>query len=143
MRRFVMLISEAVQLILDSSVISKGGEVFILKMPTLRISDLAEVMVKRLAPQYGYDPKKIKVETVGERAGEKLDEELMTKYESRYALDLGDYYAVIPLYNIDDNYQNAEFNGGKLDALNTDNAPILSKMEIGALVERVMAEEEE
>jgi len=143
MRRFVMLIPEAVQLILDSSVISKGGEVFILKMPSLRISDLADVMVKRLAPQYGYDPKKIKVETVGKRAGEKLDEELMTKYESKYALDLGDYYAVIPLYNIDDNYQNAEFNGGKLDALNTDNTPLLSKMEIGALVERVMAEEEE
>jgi len=138
-----MLISEAVQLILKSTVASKGGEVFILKMPALRISDLADIMIEKYAPQLGQGPSKIRVETVGGRRGEKLDEELMTQYESGYALDLGDYYVVIPLYDMDDNYRNVKFDdSAELDALNTDNTPLLSKVEIESLVERVMAEEE-
>jgi FlaA1/EpsC-like NDP-sugar epimerase len=144
MKRFVMLIPEAVQLILESTRVSKGGEVFILKMPALRISELAEVMIKKFAPQYGHDPGKIRVETVGEGRGEKLDEELMTLYESNYALDLGDYYAVVPLFDIDDNYRNIEFDdSAKLDALNTDNVALLSKAEIETLIEGVMAEDDE
>lgn len=142
MKRFVMLIPEAVQLILESTRVSKGGEVFILKMQALRISELADVMIKKFAPQYGYDPAKIRVETIGERRGEKLNEELMTLYESNYALDLGEYYAVIPLYDMDDNYRNVKFdNSTKLDALNTDNVALLSKVEIEGLIESVMTED--
>jgi UDP-N-acetylglucosamine 4,6-dehydratase len=144
MKRFVMLIPEAVQLILESARVSKGGEVFILKMPALKISELADIMIKKFAPRYGHDPDKIRVEMIGERRGEKLDEELMTLYESNYALDLEDYYAIIPLFEMDDNYRNVEFKGGaKLDALNTGNVALLSKAEIEALIKGVMADDDE
>jgi hypothetical protein len=67
----------------------------------------------------------------------------MTPYESNYALDLGEYYAVIPLYDMDDNYRNVKFdNSSKVNALNTDNVALLSKVEIEGLIESVMAEDE-
>jgi FlaA1/EpsC-like NDP-sugar epimerase len=53
MTRFVMTIKEAARLVLQSVMISKGGEVFVTKMPVVRIPDLAEVMIKLLAPKYG------------------------------------------------------------------------------------------
>jgi len=67
----------------------------------------------------------------------------MTPYESNHALDLGEYYAVIPLYDMDDNYRNIKFdNSAKVNALNTDNVALLSKVEIEGLIESVMAEDE-
>ena len=77
MTRFVMSISRAVNLVLKTAEIAKGGEIFIFKMPALRIGDLVEVMVEELAPRYGHDAQSIKVETIGRRAGEKDYEELL------------------------------------------------------------------
>lgn len=82
MTRFIMSISQAVTLILRATCMAKGGEVFILKMPAMRIKDLAEVMIEELAPKNGYDPEEIKLEISGIRPGEKLYEELLTEYEA-------------------------------------------------------------
>lgn len=82
MTRFIMSISEAVDLILKATYMAEGGEVFILKMPAVRIKDLAEVMIQELAPKYGYAPKNITLKTSGIRPGEKLYEELLTEHEA-------------------------------------------------------------
>lgn len=82
MTRFIMSISQAVTLILRATCMAKGGEVFILKMPAMRIKDLAEVMIEELAPKNGYDPEEIKLEISSIRPGEKLYEELLTEYEA-------------------------------------------------------------
>jgi FlaA1/EpsC-like NDP-sugar epimerase len=87
MTRFVMSIPDAVQMILRATELSEGGEIFVLKMPALRIEDLAEVMIEELAPKYGYKPKDIQIEIIGKRAGEKMYEELLTEDEVRYAIE--------------------------------------------------------
>ena len=51
MTRFVMPISKAVDLVLKAVTQSIGGEIFILKMPVLRIGDLAKAMIELYAPK--------------------------------------------------------------------------------------------
>ena len=96
MTRFMMSISKAVELVLKSAEMAKGGEVFIFKMPVLRVGDLAEVMIHELAPKYGQDPDKIKIKNIGKRPGEKLYEELMTEEESENAYEDEEMFVVFP-----------------------------------------------
>lgn len=98
MTRFVMTIEEAAKLVLQSVLIAKGGEVFVTKMPVVRIPDLAEVMIKLLAPKYGYLPSDIKTEEIGAKPGEKLYEELMTDLEVYQSLELKDMFVVTPAF---------------------------------------------
>lgn len=79
MTRYFMLIPEAVQLILQSAEIGKGGEVFVLEMgEPVKIVDLARRMI-RLA---GYElDKDIQIKFTGIRPGEKMHEELVDDYD--------------------------------------------------------------
>ena len=98
MTRFIMSIKEAVRLVIQSAVISCGGEVFITKMPVIKIRDLAEVMIEKLAPVYGHNPKDISIEVIGSKPGEKLYEELMSDEETRRAIELTGYFSVLPAF---------------------------------------------
>ncbi|MCD4677355.1 MAG: polysaccharide biosynthesis protein [Desulfobacula sp.] len=98
MTRFVMSIEEAARLVIDSASIARGGEVFITKMPVVRICDLAEVMINELAPEYGYKPGKIEIVEIGVKPGEKLYEELMSHEETRRAVELYQYFSVLPAF---------------------------------------------
>lgn len=98
MTRFVMSIEESVKLVIDSAILAKGGEVFITKMPVLRIKDLASAMVEELAPEYGYAPQSIQIIEIGTKPGEKLYEELMSHEEIRRALELRHYFAILPAF---------------------------------------------
>ena len=98
MTRFIMSVSEAVKLVIDSHSLAKGGEVFITKMPVLRIKDLAQVMIKILAPHFGHDPQKIEIKEIGVKPGEKMYEELMSDEETRRAWELKDYFVVQPAF---------------------------------------------
>ena len=75
MERYFMLISEAVQLILQAGALGSGKEIFVLEMgKPVKIIDLANKMIK-LA---GYSPdNEIKIKLIGIRPGEKLSEELI------------------------------------------------------------------
>ena len=73
---------------------AKGGEIFILKMPALRIRDLAEVMIEELAPKYGYAPESISVKVIGKRLGEKTHEELLTEDEVLGAHETQDMFVI-------------------------------------------------
>ena len=99
MTRFIMSIEQAVQLVVDSAHLAQGGEVFVTKMPVIRIQDLAEVMIQELAPKYGKVPGEINIEIVGSKPGEKQYEELMTLEEVRRAVDLPRYFAVRPAFS--------------------------------------------
>jgi len=92
MTRFVMSVPTAVGLILHAAKIAKGGEIFILKMPSLRILDLVEVMIEFLAPDMGFKPEEIEIRTIGKRAGEKNYEELLTIDEASYVTETNDMY---------------------------------------------------
>lgn len=82
MTRFIMRIPQAVELVMQASVLSQGEELFILKMPVIRIEDLAKAMIELLGPKYGHAPGKIKIEYIGKRDGEKVYELLLTTDEN-------------------------------------------------------------
>ncbi len=98
MTRFIMSIEEAVRLVIDSAALARGGEVFITKMPVIKIRDLAEVMIEELAPVYGYKPADINIEIIGAKPGEKLYEELMSHEETRRSIELSKYFSVLPAF---------------------------------------------
>ncbi len=98
MTRFVMSVHEAVRLVIDSVALARGGEVFVTKMPVVRIADLATAMIEEVAPMYGFKPERIDIETIGAKPGEKLYEELMSQEEIRRAVELKDYFSVLPAF---------------------------------------------
>lgn len=95
MTRFIMNLDQSVELVLKAASVAVGGEIFILKMPTVRIGDLAAVMIETLAPRFGLDPKKVRVKTIGVRNGEKFHEELLTETESRTCLETEDMFILL------------------------------------------------
>tara|TARA_B100000676_G_C17797703_1_gene690504 strand:- start:262 stop:849 length:588 start_codon:yes stop_codon:yes gene_type:complete len=99
MTRFIMTLSEATKLVLESLFIGKGGEVFVTKMPVINIMDLAEIMIEVLAPNYGYNPKNIDIAIIGKRPGEKIYEELTNSEEMRRTIEMEDYLCIIPTTN--------------------------------------------
>lgn len=98
MTRFIMSMSQAVELVVNSAELARGGEVFVTKMPVIKISDLAEVMIEELAPRYGYKAEDIKIKVIGSKPGEKLYEELMSSEETRRAIELENYFTVLPAF---------------------------------------------
>jgi FlaA1/EpsC-like NDP-sugar epimerase len=98
MTRFIMTLEEAVALVMRSVFLAKGGEVFVTKMPVVRIADLAAVMVEELAPRYGHSPDEVQITTVGSKAGEKVYEELINEEETRRSAEIGRYFVVLPAF---------------------------------------------
>ena len=98
MTRFVMSTEKSVRLVIDSAILARGGEVFITKMPVVRIYDLAKVMVEELAKNYSYIPSDIAITEIGAKPGEKFYEELMSPEEVRRAVELKHYFSVLPAF---------------------------------------------
>lgn len=85
MTRFWITLRQAVDLVLFALDNAGGGEVFIPKIPSMRVVDLADAMAPGLERKF-----------IGIRPGEKLHEVLLTADESRHAIDAGDVYVVFP-----------------------------------------------
>lgn len=98
MTRFVMSVQESVSLVIDSALLAKGGEVFITKMPVVRIEDLAKAMILNLSSKYQKLPEEIEIIEIGTKPGEKLYEELMSEEETRRSLELDRYFSVMPAF---------------------------------------------
>jgi len=96
MTRFIMSIPQAVRLVLKSVQIARGGEIFILKMPSVKIIDLIEVFIEEFVYKRGNYKKKIKIEEKNTRPGEKLYEELMTTEEAKRAYETDDLLIIPP-----------------------------------------------
>jgi UDP-N-acetylglucosamine 4,6-dehydratase len=87
MTRFCITLDQGVEFVLRCLDAMEGGEIFVPKIPSVRIMDL----VQAIAPD-------CKVETIGIRPGEKLHELLISQDEARSAVDVGDLYIVKPLF---------------------------------------------
>jgi len=85
MTRFWIMLPQAVDLVLHALENMEGGEVYIPKIPSMRVTDLAEAIAPGV-PQ----------EIIGIRPGEKLHELMITADESRHTIDAGDTYLVLP-----------------------------------------------
>ena len=91
MTRFIMSLRQAVALMIKASQMAQGGEVFTLRMPAVRIQDLAQVMIDEIG---GGLP--IPIQFIGSKPGEKIDEELLTEDELKRSEMLEDLYVTYP-----------------------------------------------
>ncbi|MFL0251642.1 SDR family NAD(P)-dependent oxidoreductase [Clostridium neuense] len=130
MTRFMMTLNEAVTLIMSAGEKAIGGEVFVLKMPVIRLYDLAQVIIEETAKKLNIEKEEIDIEIIGLRAGERKYEELMTKEESEFAFDLGNMYAVLPTYcgNVEGYY--SEFKNAEIGSYNSNSIKPIGKEEI-------------
>jgi FlaA1/EpsC-like NDP-sugar epimerase len=96
MTRFFLSIPQAVNLVFKAMRRMVGGEIFILKMPVLRMGDLAESIIDWFAPIYGRDPVSVERKVVGIRAGEKMYELLMSEDEAAIALEVEEMFIIPP-----------------------------------------------
>jgi FlaA1/EpsC-like NDP-sugar epimerase len=85
MTRFNISLQEGVDLVLHAMEHAWGGEIFVPKIPSYKITDVAQA----IAPE-------CKHEIVGIRPGEKVHEEMITSSDSFSTYDLGKYYAILP-----------------------------------------------
>jgi FlaA1/EpsC-like NDP-sugar epimerase len=88
MTRFWMTLDSAVLLVLKALELASGGETFVYKNASFKMTDLIEAM----APGFEY-------EVVGVREGEKLHECMITAADSAHAFEYGDMYVIYPNYN--------------------------------------------
>lgn len=87
MTRFWITLAEATRFVVDCATRMAGGEIFVPKIPSMKITDLA----KALAPDCRH-------EVIGIRPGEKLHEVLVTPDESRHCRERADSYVIFPEY---------------------------------------------
>jgi UDP-N-acetylglucosamine 4,6-dehydratase/5-epimerase len=85
MTRFWITLPQAVEFVLSCLRIMEGGEVFVPKIPSMRVTDIAEAI----------NPDAERVIT-GIRPGEKLHEVMVTEDEARHTQELDDRYAIVP-----------------------------------------------
>jgi FlaA1/EpsC-like NDP-sugar epimerase len=85
MTRFWITLEQGVELVIKCINIMHGGEIFVPKIPSMKIMDLA----KAIAPE-------CKIKLIGIRPGEKIHECLLTEDESRHALEFVDYFLIEP-----------------------------------------------
>ena len=94
MTRFIMSISEAAQMILKVTHKAKDGEIFILKMPSVRIEDLAVGMLKVFKKRFAKSSISSKIKISKSRERERFHEFLVTNEEIPYCHDIGDMYKI-------------------------------------------------
>ena len=130
MTRFLMGLSDAVDLVLFAFREGQTGDIMVQKAPACTIGVLAQAVTELF---HG----KNEVQQIGIRHGEKKYETLLTKEECAHAYDLGDFFRV-PADNRDLNYDKY-FDTGKLDKpklteFNSNNTKILNVEEVKALL---------
>ncbi|HLN19072.1 MAG TPA: polysaccharide biosynthesis protein [Patescibacteria group bacterium] len=131
MTRFLMRLEEAIGLLLFASINSHGGEVFVMKMPACRISDLAEVMILELGNN------KTRIRKIGIRPGEKLYEVLVSKYEMPRTFEIDNYFVILPQIKLEGTekfYKDKQNFSCQFEEFSSNNTHILSKKEIKNLL---------
>lgn len=96
MTRFNISLQAGVDLVMYAIGHHLGGEIFIPKIPSYHIVDVA----KAIAPN-------LTLKEIGIRPGEKLHEEMITSTDALNTIDLGAYYAILP--SVSDRYSNDDF----------------------------------
>lgn len=96
MTRFFLTLEDAIKLLFKATYESRGGEIFVMKMPTCRIADLADVLIEASGKQ------NIKIFESGIRPGEKLHEILLSEYETNNTVYYdSEYFVILPTLQID------------------------------------------
>lgn len=133
MTRFMMSLSQAVDLTLKAASIAVGGEIFVLKMPTILLSDLAEVIIEEESRKLNLSPDDIEIEITGIRPGEKMYEELMSDAEAERAWETEDMFIIPPVTHDNGTHYNGALRAHSKDYSSENKKPI-SKEELCRLL---------
>lgn len=95
MTRFFLTLEDAIKLVFKATFESLGGEIFVMKMPTCKIIDLANVLIEASGKET------IEIETLGIRPGEKIHELLLSEYESTTTVTYDEYFVILPPIHIE------------------------------------------
>jgi UDP-N-acetylglucosamine 4,6-dehydratase len=87
MTRFWITLNQGVDFVLSSLTMMRGGEIFVPKIPSMKMTDLAAAMAPDLP-----------IKVIGIRPGEKLHEMMISVDDARTTVDLGDRYAIEPAF---------------------------------------------
>jgi UDP-N-acetylglucosamine 4,6-dehydratase len=125
MTRFFLTLEEGVRFVLQSLERMHGGEIFVPKIPSVRIIDLAKAMGPHC-----------EIREVGIRPGEKLHEMLISEDEARQSIDLDDCYVIKPTHPWwgADNFDGARRLPDGFAYTSDSNPEWISSDELGALV---------
>lgn len=100
MTRFLITLNEGVDFVLSSLTQMHGGEIFVPKIPSMKVTDIAETLAPGVATKI-----------IGIRPGEKLHEMMISADDARNTVDLGDRYAIEPAFV---EYTRAPLKGGRI-----------------------------
>lgn len=85
MTRFWLKLDQAVEMVIEAIENMQGGELYVKKIPSMLMPDLAAAMAPNL-----------KTKEVGIRPGEKIHEQMITKEDARNTLEFDEYYIILP-----------------------------------------------
>ncbi len=85
MTRFWLKLEQAVEMVLEAIENMRGGELYVKKIPSMKMPDLA----KAIAPD-------LKIKEVGIRPGEKIHEQMITKEDAPNTIEFKDFYIILP-----------------------------------------------
>tara|TARA_B100000035_G_scaffold282750_1_gene264516 strand:+ start:808 stop:1824 length:1017 start_codon:yes stop_codon:yes gene_type:complete len=105
MTRFMITLEQAVELVTLALTDSKGGEIYISKIPSMKVVDIAKII-----------DKKNKIKFIGIRPGEKIHESMISKEDSFYTYEYKKYFKILPSFNNLYKDKNYIKNGKKVSA---------------------------
>jgi len=88
MTRFMISLDDAVKLVWHAFKNSLGGEIYVKKIPSMKLTEIA----KAISPNS-------KIKYIGIRPGEKIHEQMIAKEEADYTYEYADYYKILPQIN--------------------------------------------
>ena len=125
MTRFLMSTNSAIGLVFEAVIRSYGGEIFVIRMPSTTLKNIAQVMIEL------FGNKSTKRKIIDTRPGEKIYEVLVSKNESPKTKKLGEnYYLILPQYKneiLEEKYKGLE--SIEFDEFNSNNARKLGNKE--------------
>jgi UDP-glucose 4-epimerase len=130
MTRFMLSLTNAIELVLHAFGHAEPGDVFIRKSPACTVGDLAQAVINLFGVQAG-------VRSIGVRHGEKLYETLATKEELANAEDMGEYYRVrmdVRTLNYEKYVTEGDAHLGELDDYHSHNTVQLNVREVESLL---------
>jgi UDP-N-acetylglucosamine 4,6-dehydratase/5-epimerase len=135
MTRFIISLEQAVNLTLAAGEFVTGGDIFLLKMPVVRLEDLVMVYKDLLCEKYNLDKTAVNFNEIGIRQGETLYEDLLTWEETRRSYESDSMYIITPTIK-NDEYEYAD-RFRKLETgeqYRSDNEQVVSRKEIADIL---------
>lgn len=129
MTRFWLKLESAVEMVINALKNMQGGELYVKKIPSMKMPDLANA----IAPS-------LKIKEIGIRPGEKVHEQMITKEDARNTLEFDEYYIILPeidLENIRHMYPNGKPVATDFEYHSGNNTQWLSVNDMNELIEEL------